>query len=165
MSEFEMIADDEENVHINKYLLFTLANQEYGLPINKVREIIGLQSITPVPEVPVYVRGVINLRGKVIPVIDLRIRFDLQAQDYDERTCIIIVAVEEVLFGLIVDTVLEVRDILPGHIDPPLQFKEQDDTARRNFISGLGKVDDEVKILIDSEALLETEKLLHITEE
>ncbi len=163
--EFDMIAEDEEQVHINKYLLFTLAEQEYGLPINKVREIMGLQAITPIPEMPPYVKGVINLRGQVIPVVDLRVRFELEARDYDERTCIIIVSIEELLVGLVVDTVLEVRDIMPDQIDPPLQFKQEDHTACHNFISGLGKVEDEVKILIDAESLLGAEELLHISEE
>ncbi|HQL53921.1 MAG TPA: chemotaxis protein CheW, partial [Phycisphaerae bacterium] len=128
-----------------KYLTFSLAAEEYGLEILKVREIIGIMDITAMPQMPPYVKGVINLRGKVIPVIDLRTKFGLESAEYTEQTCIVVVDVGS-LVGVIVDTVQEVLDIDGTQIDPPPPLGASVDTT---FIMGMGKVKDDVKILLD----------------
>src|SRR5512142_1847261 len=112
-----------------KYLAFALGNEEYGLPVLKVREIIKVMDITQVPQVPPHVRGVINLRGKVIPVIDLRLKFGFASQDYTERTCIIVVDVSlggaNVMMGIVVDSVSEVLNIAGADIDETPDFGGQ----------------------------------------
>lgn len=137
-----------------KYLTFSLADEEYGLEILKVREIIGIMDITAVPQMPPHVKGVVNLRGKVIPVVDLRLKFGLQEAEYNEATCVIVVDVGT-LVGVIVDTVQEVLDIDGGMIEPPPPLGGSVDTS---FILGMGKVKDAVKILLDVEKVLNDEK-------
>lgn len=138
-----------------KYLTFSLAGEEYGVEILKVREIIGLMDITAVPQMPHYMKGVINLRGKVIPVVDLRLKFGMPAAEYTEQTCTIVVDVGN-LMGIIVDTVQEVLDIDTAQIDPPPPLGVSVDTS---FILGMGKVKDEVKILLDIDQVLTAEEL------
>jgi len=141
----------EEDTQEGKFLTFILGDEVYGLEIRYVTEIIGIQKITPVPDMPDYVKGVINLRGKVIPVMDVRLRFAMPARDYDERTCIIVIDAKEVVVGLIVDTVMEVLEI------PAEQIEETNHLRRdrgNQFMKGLGKVGDQVKILLDAESLL-----------
>jgi|YNPNPStandDraft_1061719.scaffolds.fasta_scaffold188517_1 purine-binding chemotaxis protein CheW len=133
-----------------KYLTFSLAGEEYGLEILKVREIIGIMDITAVPQVPPEVKGVINLRGKVIPVIDLRLKFGMEAAQYTDQTCIVVVDVGT-LVGVIVDTVQEVLDIDESQIDPAPALGAAVDTS---FILGMGKVKDDVKILLDIDKVL-----------
>lgn len=139
-----------------KYLTFVLAEEGYGLEIRHVTEIIGIQSVTNIPEMPSYFKGVVNLRGKVIPVIDVRLRFKLQEREYDERTCIIVVDVAERSVGLVVDKVSEVIDIPLTDIEPAPMSKEQQD---RSYIRGMGKIGEQVKILLDIERLLLNEDL------
>ncbi len=141
----------EEDTQEGKYLTFILLNEVYGLEIRYVTEIIGIEKITPVPDLPDYVKGVINLRGKVIPVMDVRLRFQMSLRDYDERTCIIVINAKATTVGLIVDTVKEVLEIPPDRIESAnrLGGKYGD-----QFMKGLGKINDEVKILLDAEALL-----------
>ena len=143
-----------------KYLTFSLAAEEYGLEILKIREIIGIMDITAVPQMPVYVKGVINLRGKVIPVIDLRLKFGLEPAEYTEATCIIVVDIGT-LMGVIVDTVQEVLDIDGSQIDPPPPLGASVDTS---FVLGMGKVREEVKILLDIDKVLSVEELQRIEE-
>ncbi len=123
-----------------------------------MREIIGIMDITAVPQMPEYVKGVINLRGKVIPVIDLRLKFGLPPAEYTDQTCIIVVDIGS-LTGIIVDTVQEVLDIEAAQIDPPPPLGANVDTS---FILGLGKVKDEVKILLDVDKVLSSEELSEI---
>ncbi len=139
-----------------KYLTFLLAEEEYGLEILKVREIIGIMDITKVPQTPDFLEGVINLRGKVIPVVDLRSKFNLPRSEYNDQTCIIVVDVG-VLMGIIVDTVQEVRDIPAGEIEPPPQLGT---TVNTSFILGMGKVKDDVKILLNIDEVLTSEELV-----
>ncbi len=141
-----------EDTQKDKYLSFNLGNSEYVIPIHYVLEIIGLQPITRVPDVPDYVKGVINIRGKVIPVVDLRQRFGLEERAYDDRTCIIIVRIEEMQVGLIVDTVDEVLKIESQQIEPPPEVKRGQDNK---FIDGLAKVADSVKIVLNMASILE----------
>lgn len=138
-----------------KYLTFSLASEEYGVEILKVREIIGIMDITSMPQTPAYVKGVINLRGKVIPVIDLRLKFGMEPAEYTEQTCIVVVDVGS-LVGVIVDTVQEVLDIDQNQIDPPPPLGASVDTS---FVMGMGKVKDDVKILLDIDKALGTEEL------
>jgi purine-binding chemotaxis protein CheW len=139
-----------------KYLTFSLANEDFGLEIIRVREIIGLQEITPVPRTPDFVLGVINLRGKVIPVIDLRCRFDMPVKEADERTCIIVVEVlpetEAVLMGIVVDSVDEVSEIKSDELEATPNFGVALDTS---FIMGLAKCQNSrVKTLLDIDRVL-----------
>src|SRR5512136_2338465 len=138
-----------------KYLTFSLAGEEYGIGILKVREIIGMMSITPVPQTPEFVKGVINLRGKVIPVIDLRLRFGLMARDYTERTCIIVVEIVSdsgaVPMGIVVDAVSEVLNIREADIENTPTFGVKLNT---DFILGMAKTDGGVKILLDIDKVL-----------
>jgi len=146
-----------------KYLTFKLANEEYGLEILKVREIIGLLPITSLPRTPVFVRGVINLRGKVIPVIDLRQKFELDVADDTDQTCIIVVDVAghfgSVQIGILVDSVSEVLDIKGEEIEEPPTFGSSVDTA---FILGMAKAKGSVKILLNIEKVLSQAELEHV---
>jgi len=140
-----------------KYLTFSLAGEEYGIGILKVREIIGMMPITPVPRTPDFVKGVINLRGKVIPVIDLRLRFGLEAAAYTERTCIIVVEIlgdaGAVPMGIVVDAVSEVLNIRATDIENTPAFGVKLNT---DFILGMAKTDGSVKILLDIDRVLGT---------
>ncbi|MFC2140275.1 chemotaxis protein CheW [Candidatus Auribacterota bacterium] len=140
-----------------KYLTFVLGNEEYGLEILEVREIIGLIEITGVPQVPEYVKGVINLRGKVIPVIDLRLKFSMPPVDYTGETCVIVLNVNEIMMGIIVDRVSEVLDISEKDIEPSPTFGSR---LRTDFILGMGKVGDKVKILLDITKVLTEDTVL-----
>jgi purine-binding chemotaxis protein CheW len=138
-----------------KYLTFSLAGEEYGIGILKVREIIGMMSVTPVPQTPEFVKGVINLRGKVIPVIDLRLRFCLEATAYTERTCIIVVEIQGVTgalpMGIVVDAVSEVLNIRGADIENTPTFGVKLNT---DFILGMAKTGVGVKILLDIDRVL-----------
>ncbi len=149
----ENLDDDEEDedTQKDKFLTFTVGKEDYGLEIYHVTEIIGIQKITEVPDMPDYVKGVINLRGKVIPVMDVRKRFKFDEREYDDRTCIVVVHINDTSLGLVVDTVKEVSDIPEKDIQPPPEIAEGN---RQFFIRGLGKVEEEVKILLDAEKLL-----------
>ncbi len=142
-----------------KYLTFNLAEEEYGVEILKVREIIGVQDITGVPQMPGHMKGVINLRGKVIPVIDLRLKFDLEEIEHTDQTCIIVVDVGREI-GIIVDTVSEVLDIKGENIEPPPSVGGSVDTT---FILGMGKVEEAVKILLDIDQVLTSDELTDVT--
>ncbi len=144
-----------------KHLTFSLADEEYGIAILKVREIIGMMPIRPVPRTPGFLKGVINLRGKVIPVVDLRLKFDLPSRDYDERTCIIVVdatiAGDIAQIGIIVDHVSEVLNIKEAEIEDAPNFGAAAvDTA---YIVGMAKTEGGVKILMDIDRVLAGEPL------
>ncbi len=132
------------------YLTFELASEGYGLEIRNVIEIIGVQQVTKVPDMPSHVIGVLNLRGKVIPIIDVRLRFQLEHREYDERTCIIVVDVDGNSVGLVVDKVNEVVDIPQQNIEPPPSAGR----SQTHYIQGLGKLNEQVKILLNTEALI-----------
>jgi purine-binding chemotaxis protein CheW len=156
MHETTGTAPDKEG----KYLTFALAHEEYGLEILKVREIIGYIDVTAVPQTPHYVKGVINLRGQVIPVVDLRAKFGMETTDVTEQTCIIVVEIAEgnrtCSTGIIVDHVQEVLDIGADAIEEAPQFGASVNT---DFILGMGKVEDSVKILLDIDRVLGGEGL------
>ena len=134
-----------------KYLTFVLGEEQYGVEIVRVREILGVLPITPMPQTPHYVKGVINLRGKVIPVLDTRTKFGMPERENTAETCIIVVDVGGRSVGLLVDTVKEVMDIAENQIEDPPHFGAGVDTA---FVRGLGKVGDQVKILLDIDRVL-----------
>lgn len=138
-----------------KYLTFRLSDEEYGLQILKVQEIIRMQTVTRVPRTPDYLRGVINLRGKVIPVVDLRRKFNLDGQEDTDRTCIIVVQVAQsastVTMGIIIDEVREVLDIGAENIEETPSFGAN---VEADFILGIGKIGTSVKILLDIDRVL-----------
>ncbi len=153
--------DDDENSQANKYLLFSIGEEVYGISIVSVTEIIEMQKITAVPDMPGYVKGVINLRGRVIPIMDLRLRFGMEERAHDDRTCVIIADVKDDQLGFIVDTVAEVQDILEKDIEPPPNFKS--DAGRNQYLSGLGKIEGRVTILIDVKRILQEREIETIT--
>ncbi|RME33394.1 MAG: purine-binding chemotaxis protein CheW [Deltaproteobacteria bacterium] len=138
-----------------KYLTFHIADEDYGIEIRHVTEIIGIQAITEVPDMPAFIKGVINLRGNVIPVMDVRLRFRLPEIPYEERTCIVVVNIESKTVGLVVDRVNEVVDIADADIEPPPRTKSESS----QYIQGMGKVGDQVKILLDVDRLLCCEEI------
>jgi purine-binding chemotaxis protein CheW len=138
-----------------KFLTFLMANEKYGLEILKVREIMGMMDVTSIPTTPAFIRGVINLRGKVIPVVDLRLKFGIEAKEDTQRTCIIVVhlthTAQEMTMGIIVDEVSDVLDIDRNQIEPPPSFGAN---VRTDFILGMGKVDRKVMTLLDIDRVL-----------
>jgi purine-binding chemotaxis protein CheW len=144
-----------------KYLTFKLADEEYGVEILKVREIMGLMDITAVPRMPAYMKGVINLRGKVIPVVDLRLKFALDEAEHTDQTCVIVVDVGKEV-GIIVDTVSEVLDIAGENVESPPEMGGSVDTT---FILGMGKVGDAVKILLDIDQVLSVDEVAELSTE
>lgn len=143
-----------------KYLTFFLENEEYGISILKIKEIIGMMPITSVPQTPEFVKGVINLRGKVLPVIDLRQKFGMSEMEYDEKTCIIVVELnlESLILhlGIVVDSVSEVLNIKEEDIDSHVSFGVSVNTE---FLKGIAKVDDSVKILLDIEKVFDDSEI------
>jgi purine-binding chemotaxis protein CheW len=145
----------EASVREGKYLTFTLAKEEYGIGIKKIKEIIGMMPVTSVPRTPDYVKGVINLRGKVIPVIDLRLRFGLESVEHTDRTCIIVVEIQgkagKLTIGIVVDSVSEVLNIKGPDIKDTPAFGATLDTE---YILGMAKMEGGVKILLDIDRVL-----------
>lgn len=143
-----------------KYLTFTLDNEEYGIGILKIKEIIGMMPITTVPQTPDFIKGVINLRGKVIPVVDLRLKFGMGAFDYTERTCIVVVEMtnqsETILIGIVVDSVSEVLNIPEKDIEDTPTFGAKLNTR---YILGMAKMEGGVKILLDINKVLNNEDI------
>ena len=147
-----------EVAHVERFLTFHLANEEYGIDIMRIQEIIGLVPITAVPTAPDYCRGVINLRGKIIPTIDLRAKLGMDSCDDTERTCIIIVEVQgpngQNQFGLVVDEVAEVLHVSEAEMNPPPEYGASLDTA---LIQGIGVVEAQVKIFLDIDRVMSEE--------
>lgn len=153
--------DDDEDTQKDKYLTFQLENEEYAIEIICVIEVIGMQKIAPIPDMPDFVKGVINLRGQVIPVVDVRLRFGIQHMEYTERTCILVVKMKDTFIGLIVDTVCDVVTIPEEDIDDPPKLNRKKGSR---FIQGLGKIDDDVKIILNVHKLLYDEEYEIVTE-
>jgi len=152
-----------EDTKAGKYLTFKLADEDYGISLLKVREIIGMMPITSVPRTPEFFKGVINLRGKVIPVTDLRLCFDMPEIGYTDRTCIIVVEVEgpstKVQMGIVVDAVTEVLPVKAEEIEPPPEFGAKVDTR---YILGMVNMDGTVKILLDIDRVMTAEEITDI---
>lgn len=164
MTDFdkESVVEQEEDTQKGKFLTFTLGNEAYGLEIKYVTEIIGIQEITEVPELPEYIRGIINLRGKIISVMDVRLRFKKPFREYNDRTCVIVIDIKDISVGLIVDEVSEVMTIQDQEIVPPPDFNKG---FSNRYIKGIGKVGNGVKLLLNCSKLLndnETECLGNI---
>jgi len=163
MTELTKTMDQVIKAMVNregKYLSFSLAKEEYGIGILKVKEIIGMMPITTVPRTPPFVKGVINLRGKVIPVVDLRLKFGIEEMGYTERTCIIVVEIASqagsVLTGIVVDSVSEVLNIKGADIEETPNFGAKFDTG---YILGMAKITGGVKILLDIDKVLSAEEI------
>jgi len=148
-----------------KYLTFGLAQEEYGIGILKIKEIIGMMPITALPQTPGFIKGVINLRGKVIPVTDLRLKFGLEEQDYTDRTCIIVVEINNhsrsLTMGLVVDAVSEVANIKSEDIEKTPSFGT---ALQTDYIQGMAKIAGGVKILLDIDRVLGGEQLASLME-
>lgn len=146
-------AGAEEAIHLKggKFLSFFLGEEEYAIEILKVQEIIGLMSITPVPQMPSYIIGVLNLRGKIVPVMDLRLRFGLTEVEDTKETCIIVVQSEQYLMGVLVDKVSEVVDIETAQIE---DIPSVGASRRSEYLAGIGKVKDSVKMIVEVEKVL-----------
>ena len=152
----------QEDTMRNRFLTFSVSKEVFGIEIRYVTEIIGIQPINVLPEVPEYIKGIINLRGKIIPVVDMRLRFKKEAIDYTDRTCIVVVETSQFSAGLIVDQVAEVLTI--EQVVPPPAFQTG---ITNQYISGIGKVNDEVKLLLDCERLFDgemTKMLNHVAQ-
>ncbi|MBM3203496.1 chemotaxis protein CheW [Candidatus Woesearchaeota archaeon] len=147
----QLVFNEENNIN-DMYLTFGVATEEYGIGIGYVTEIIGMQRVMEVPDVPAFIKGVINLRGKVIPVMDIRSRFGITEIDYTERTVIVVLDVDNIPLGLIVDSVREVLEIAPDRIDQPPRFGHN--REGNGIIRGLGKQGDHVAILLDAGHLM-----------
>jgi purine-binding chemotaxis protein CheW len=163
MAELAEKMEQAVNVTANregKYLTFTLAGEEYGIGILKIKEIIGMMPITTVPQTPEFVKGVINLRGKVIPVLDLRLRFGMESIDYTDRTCIIVVeiqgTIQTVQIGIVVDSVSEVLNVKGEEVEDTPTFGARLNT---DYILGMAKMEGGVKILLDIDRVLKAEEV------
>jgi purine-binding chemotaxis protein CheW len=149
------LVEQDEDTLKGKYLIFSMGNELYGMEIRYITEIIGIQPITEVPEMPEYVKGITNLRGKIIPVMDARLRFKKEVREYDDRTCIIVIDTDDISIGLIVDSVSEVIAMRDEDIAPPPEINK----GGHKYIKGIGKAGDSVKLLLDCHKLLADEAL------
>ncbi len=141
---------------MDQYLTFILDEDHYGIDISSVIEIIGIQKITQMPQQPEYVNGVINLRGRIIPTLDVRARFKKERVPYDERTCIIVVDVQETMIGFIVDRVDEVLGISPESISSPPRFNQD---FKGRYVNGIAKIEDSIIMILESALLLSEDEL------
>lgn len=150
---------NEPDAQRGKYMTFKSGNEYFGMKIQYVNEIIQFQTITVIPETEDYIKGLINLRGKVIPVIDVRLRFKQEPFEYNDRTCIIVINVKSTVVGLIVEQIAEVVEIKEENILPPPAIGRADKVQQNKYVYGIGKVGDAVKLLLDPDKLLNEEDL------
>ena len=153
----ELTAEEIQNEDTmrGRFITFAVGREMYAIEIRYVTEIVGIQPINSLPETPDHIRGVINLRGKIIPVVDMRLKFKKEPMAYNDRTCIVVIDTREITAGLIVDEVSEVLAIDDGGISPP---PKHGTGANCRYLSGIGKVGSEVKLLLDCEALFQEEE-------
>lgn len=149
-----------EDIQKGKYLTFCMGKELYGIEIRCVTEIVSVQPITEIPEFPPYMRGIVNLRGKIFPVMDMRLRFKRPFREYDDRTCIIVVDIENAHIGLIVDSVSEVLTLPESEIVPPPEAGRGNGSR---YIQAVGKLGQEVALLLDCEKLLTEDELEHLS--
>lgn len=149
-----------------KYLMFFLNDEFYGIPVLKINEIIGLMEFTRMPCTPDFMKGIINLRGKIIPIMDLRLKFKMDERPYDEQTCIIIVEIpiegHKKLVGVVVDKVAEVVSIYKSDIETSSQYSQE---GENNFLIGIGKVKDKIVMLLEIEAIVRCRELINLIKE
>ncbi len=150
---------DMMDTQTGKMLTFAIGNELYSIDIRYVTEIIGIQDITAMPEMPDYIKGIINLRGRIIPVMDVRLRFKAEAKPYDDRTCVIVVEINDLGIGLIVDNVSEVITIEEENI---LEVPQVSTDVNRKFVKNIGKVDKNVILILDCESLLSEDEMTEI---
>lgn len=158
----QLLEIEDEDTQKDKFLTFTIGSEAYGIEISFVKEIIGIQPVTQIPELPDFIKGIINLRGKIIPVMDVRLRFKKEEKEYNDRTCIIVVDINDVSVGLIVDTVAEVVNIPNENIALPPQLSTN---YQNRYVKGIGKEGDKVKLLLDCGKLLKDSELSEIVEQ
>lgn len=157
----QLLSTDHVACQDGKHLIFQLEKRDYGIPILTVNEIIGIMSITPIPKSPEYVKGIINLRGKIIPIMDLRLKFGMPEKEHTEETCIIIVnirykdAIKQI--GIVVDIVSEVVDIPSSEIEDPPEYGVG---ANQDCLSGIGKVKEQVVMLLNIEKVIYSEEVI-----
>jgi purine-binding chemotaxis protein CheW len=156
----EELEETEDTQH-GRFLTFALGEEVFGIEIRFVTEIIGMQPITPLPEVPNFIKGIINLRGKIIPVVDVRLKFEKETVAYNDRTCIIVVETNEITVGLIVDKVAEVLMIEDENIVPPPDHRTG---IQNRYLAGIGKDGEDVKLLLSCEKLFSDEEVRVIGE-
>lgn len=149
--------EEEEDTQKGKYMTFRSENEYFGIELQYINEIIGIQPITAIPEVEDYIKGLINLRGKIIPVIDVRVRFKQKPLEYTDRTCIIIINVKSIVVGLIVEAIEGVVAIDDGNIELPPSFSSS--IGKNHYVYGLGKTNDSVKLLLDVDKLIRDEEV------
>lgn len=157
------LVEEAEDTMRGRFLTFGIGQEVFGIEIRVVREIIGMQPVNTLPEVPDYIRGIINLRGLIIPVIDMRLKLKKEPADYTDRTCIIVIETQQISAGLIVDQVAEVLGIEEENICPPPELGKG---VHSRYVNGIGKVDGQVKLLLDCEKLFmdtEIETMSEIT--
>lgn len=150
----EVLEINEEDTMHGRFIMFSMDRDTYGIDIRYVTEIVGLQPVNGLPGAPEYIKGIINLRGKIIPVVDMRLKFKKQPAEYTDRTCILIIDAGGISAGLIVDEVSEVITIDDRDISPPPSFG----AGVCRYLSGIGKVGSTVKLLLDCEALFSEEE-------
>jgi len=153
--------EEQEDTQYGRYLTFNVGEEVFGIEIEYVTEIISMQPITKIPQIVDYIKGIINLRGKIIPVIDIRLKFKKDSIKYDDRTCIIVIDTQDIIVGLIVDKVSEVMTIDDEDIAPPPSNKTG---IRNRYIKGIGKIEGEVKLLLDCKMLFDEDETQSISE-
>jgi purine-binding chemotaxis protein CheW len=154
-----MNIDSVEDSQKGRYLAFMVGNEAFGIEIKYVTEIIGIQTITEMPEMPNFVKGIINLRGRIIPLIDIRLRFGKEPRDYDDRTCVIVVDIEGFSYGLIVDSVYEVLTIPDEEISP---LPGINTVSGNRFVKNIGKTAGGIVLVVDCEKLLTADEIAEI---
>lgn len=157
MQEFEEMEDTQRG----RYLTFALGEEKFGIDIKYITEIIGMQHITSLPEAPAYTKGIINLRGKIIPVIDIRLKFKKEPKEYNDRTCIIVIDIQEIKVGLIVDDVADVLMIADENISVPPDHRAG---IQNRYLAGIGKIGNNVILLLSCEKLFLDEEMEMIKE-
>ncbi|NCB50668.1 MAG: purine-binding chemotaxis protein CheW [Clostridia bacterium] len=152
----DAISELEEDTQTGRFLTFTLGEETYGIEIRCVTEIVGIQAITEMPEMPDYIKGIINLRGLIIPLLDVRLRFGKEPRPYDDRTCVIVIDLNGVSVGLIVDSVSEVLTIPEEDVS---ELPALNSGAKKGYVKNIGKLENCVVLLLDCGKLLEAEEL------
>jgi purine-binding chemotaxis protein CheW len=155
-------AELTEDAQKDRYLDFLVGNEVFGIEIRYVTEIIGMQSITEMPEMPYYVKGIINLRGKIIPLIDVRLRFGKEPKPYDDRTCVVVVGIDGFSYGLIVDSVSEVLTIPEEDVSP---LPGLNASSGNKFVKNIGKTANGIVLIVDCERLLTADEIGEIGEQ
>ncbi len=157
VQDIDIELEEQEDIRQGKYMTFKVGKEVFGVELKYVNEIIQMQTIAPIPDVEHFIKGLINLRGKIIPVIDVADRFGKESFEYNDRTCIIVIEVSTIEVGLIIENIAEVVSIDEGDILPPPNIPHSD--SQEKFVKGIGKIGDDVKLLLDPIKLLSDDAL------